>query len=73
MRDLTDLNTHLFAQLEKLGDEDLKGDELKQELVRSKGMTEISAKIIEGGRLMLDAQIKIDDMQEQKQTPKQLT
>ena len=29
---LGDLNNHLFAQLEKLGDEDLKGDELEAEI-----------------------------------------
>ena len=29
---LTDLNNHLFAQLEKLGDDDLTGEELNTEI-----------------------------------------
>lgn len=32
---LGDLNNHLFAQLEKLGDDDLTGEELESELKRS--------------------------------------
>ena len=33
---LVDLNKHLFAQLERLGDENLKGEEFAAELNRSK-------------------------------------
>lgn len=29
---LVDLNNHLFAEMERLGDEDLKGEELEEEL-----------------------------------------
>lgn len=32
---LIDLNNHLFAEMERLGDEDLTGDELKAELERA--------------------------------------
>lgn len=38
---LGDLNNHLFAQLEKLGDEDLKGDELEAEIRRSEAMAKV--------------------------------
>ena len=39
---LLDLNDHLFAELERLGDEDLKGDDLKEELDRAKECQKIS-------------------------------
>lgn len=72
MRDLTQLNNSLFAQLERLSDEDLTQDELKSELARSKGMTDIAGKIIDGGRLLLDAQVKHSDLIQDKELPKQL-
>ena len=43
---LVDLNDHLFAELERLGDESLKGDELKEELDRAKALSDVSEKII---------------------------
>ena len=52
---LTDLNDHLFAQMERLGDEDLSEDQLKSEIARAKSMASISDKIIDNGRLQLDA------------------
>ena len=33
---LSDLNNHLFAQLERLGEEDLDEEEIKKEVQRSK-------------------------------------
>lgn len=52
---LTDLNNHLFAQLEKLGDDDLKGEDLKSEITRSKAIKDIGSQIIQTQRLALDA------------------
>lgn len=53
---LTDLNDHLFEQLERLNDEDLTSEELEKEIERSKAMTNVARVIIENGRLALDAQ-----------------
>ncbi len=52
---LGDLNNHLFAQLERLGDEDLKGDNLTEEIGRAKAVTQVATQIILNGRLVLDA------------------
>ena len=43
---LGDLNNHLFAQLERLGDEDLKGEQLVEEMERAKAISGIASKII---------------------------
>ncbi|WP_026470071.1 hypothetical protein [Alkanindiges illinoisensis] len=53
---LIDLNDHLFAQLERLGDETLSGEALQNELGRSKAMTGVAAQIIENARLAMDAE-----------------
>jgi hypothetical protein len=53
---LGDLNNHLFAQLERLGDEDLKGEELQDEIERAKAVTVISSQIISNGNLVLQAE-----------------
>lgn len=58
---LGDLNNHLFAQLERLGDEQLEGDSLKEEIERSKAVAEIGREIINNGRLVLQAQKFTDD------------
>lgn len=52
---LGDLNNHLFAQLERLGDEDLKGEELQTELDRAKAVAGIASQIIANGSLVLRA------------------
>ncbi len=58
---LIDLNDHLFAQLERLNDESLKGDDLKDEIERSKAMTSVSGKVIENASLVLEAhKLKLD-------------
>ena len=50
---LGDLNNHLFAQLERLGDEDLKGDSLTEEIYRAKAVTGLASQIIANGTLVL--------------------
>ncbi|MDR4995373.1 MULTISPECIES: hypothetical protein [Bacillus] len=53
---LGDLNNHLFAQLERLSDEDLNGEELQEEIERSKAVTDVANRIISNGALVLQAQ-----------------
>lgn len=51
---LGDLNNHLFAQLERLSDEDLKEDKLMEEISRAKAVTGIASQIIANGNLVLN-------------------
>lgn len=52
---LSDLNNHLFEQLERLNDEKLSGDELKGEIERAKAMTGIATQIVNGTKVTVDA------------------
>ncbi len=58
---LIDLNNHLFEQLERLNDENLKGEELEEEIQRSKSVTDVAQTIINNGELMLKAQKHYDE------------
>ena len=51
---LGDLNNHLFAQLERLGNEELEGDELKEEILRAKAVTDIAGEIIDNANTVLN-------------------
>lgn len=57
---LGDLNNHLFAQLERLGDEDLSGESLSEEINRAKAITGVASQIISNGSLVLDS-IKLSE------------
>ena len=52
---LGDLNLHLFSQLERLSDESLEGDKLKEEMERAKSIAIISSQIIQTNNLVLKA------------------
>lgn len=52
---LVDLNNHLFAQLERLGDEDLKPENIKAEVKRTEAIVSVSNQIIENAKISLEA------------------
>lgn len=52
---LSDLNNHLFAELERLGDEDLTGDDLVAEIERAKAVSNVSSQIVSNANLQLKA------------------
>lgn len=60
---LEDLNNHLFAQLERLSDEELVNnkDKLEAELSRTKAVTAVAREIVAGGKLVLDAHKAVGD------------
>lgn len=52
---LTDLNNHLFAQIERLSDESVKGEALQEEINRANAVTKVSDQIVSNARLCLEA------------------
>lgn len=58
---IINLNDHLFAELERLGDENLKGEDLKEEIRRSMAIGNIASHIINSGDLLLRARIAADN------------
>lgn len=70
---LGDLNNHLFAELERLGDEGLTSDELKEELTRAESIVRVSSSIISNASLVLQAEkFKDQKMDVDLKTPKML-
>jgi hypothetical protein len=66
---LTDLNNHLFAQMERLSEESLSVEQLAFEAERSKSLTIIARTIVDNARLVLNAQTRINDIPERKELP----
>ena len=58
---LGDLNNLLFAQLEKLGDDDLNGEEMDAEICRAEAMAKVGEQIIKTGELQLKAMMHMDE------------
>lgn len=70
---LNDLNNHLFAQLERLSDEGLSGEELNHEINRAKAVTDVATQIISNSTLVLKAmQFKDDKLNADTKLPKML-
>ena len=58
---LTDLNNHLFAQLERLNDEDLTGENLRHEIDRSAAVVSVGQVIVANAALVLKARVTADE------------
>lgn len=70
---LVDLNNHLFAQLERLNDEEIKGDELQEELQRAKVISDVARSIVKNGNLVLQAhKFKDESLDLNNQLPEML-
>jgi len=53
---MIDLHNHLFAELERLGDESLDVEKLQSEIQRAKAITSVSSQIIQNAALALKAE-----------------
>lgn len=70
---LGDLNNHLFAELERLGDEELVGDSLAEEISRAKSIADVSTQIISNAHVILKAeQFRDEKIDMSKKVPKML-
>ena len=52
---LVDLNNHLFAELERLGDEDLTQEDLEKEIARADAITKVGNVLVNNAKTALEA------------------
>ena len=52
---ISDLNAHLFAQLDRLSAESLEGDALEAEVKRAEAMVRVADQVTENAKLQLNA------------------
>ena len=70
---LGDLNNHLFMQLERLSDEELSGEGLKEEVLRSSAITSVAKEIIAIADIVLQAKMFSSEyMTEEDDMPRML-
>ncbi len=50
-----DLANHLFLQIERLNDEDLTGEDLKNEIARGKAIAALATPIVNAAKITVDA------------------
>lgn len=58
---LLDLNDRLFAQLDRISNPELSGEELKEELARTSAVIGIGKTIVDNGNLVLRAAVAQDE------------
>ena len=69
---LGDLNNHLFEQLERLMDDELAGEQLREEITRAKAVASIAKEIVATGQLVLDAKKFEDDQLDMNSKPSRM-
>lgn len=53
---LTDLNEHLFAALERVNDEDLNSEDLRNEINRARSVANLAREIVQNASLVLQGE-----------------
>lgn len=74
---LTDLNNYLFAELERLSDEDMTDEDVSKEVKRASAITNVAKVIVDNGRLALQTMKHMDEYgysanQEERKVPEML-
>lgn len=70
---LNDLNNFLFAQLERLDNEEMDSDQLADEINRAKAITLVSNQVIQNANLVLEAKkLSYDRTEEDFSLPKMI-
>lgn len=70
---LADLNDHLFAELERLGDESLAGDALSAEIERARAISGVAQQVVSNASTVLRACEMADMRGQGGQVPRMLT